>query len=314
MPTDISWGAGGLNLRGRNERFDRGMDRFEAGDYEQALNLLDQALEESDSDSFLRRMILFRSAEARVRLGKAALERGDSAEAQKHLLRAVELNPRYPDLHYSLALAKHMEGDLPGALESIDLAIEFNPVFARARVLRGAIHYALGQAERGITELESALRMDSSLSEVREALNSHLAGDFRAAQKVMMRSIQPSAPEFEIHQRQGEEHFRHGRYEEAAAEFLRALDISPAYADIHNRLGITLAAAGRKAQALNSFDRALEYNHAYIDALINRGAVLQELGRPADSAQSFQRALELDPENEAARERLQGPDAPGGVG
>src|SRR5687768_9985746 len=253
MTADVSWGAGGLNLRGRSERFDRAVELFNAAEYEQALQLLEEALPESTSDPFLRRMILFRSAEARVRLGRAALERRDYAEAGVHLATALELNPRYPDLHYLLALTKHSEGDYPGALESIDLAIEFNPVFARARVLRGAIHYALGQYDRGITELESALRLNSGLAEGRLALNAHESGDFRAALKAMLRAVQPLASDVELHQRQGDEHFRHGRYEDAAAEFLRALDLSPAYADIHNKLGVTLAAAGRKTQALDSF-------------------------------------------------------------
>jgi len=304
MTSDNSWGAGGLNLRGRSERFDRAMDLFDEGAYKQALELFGEALTESESSSFLRRMILFRSAEARVRLGKAALERGDLGEAQTHLVRAVELNPQYPDLHYLLALSKHCDGDLPGALESVDLAIEYNPVFARARILRGAIHYALGQHDRGITELESALRLDPNLPDVRTALNAHESGDVRAALKAILHLIQPTVSDVELHHRQGDEHFRHGRYEDAAVEFLRALDLSPAYADIHNKLGVTLAAAGRKTQALDSFDRALEYNTAYVDAWINRGALLNELDRPEDAAQAFQRALELDPENEVVRPQL----------
>ncbi len=304
MTSDISWSAGGPNLRGRSERFDRAMDLFDEGAYKQALDLFGDALTESESDSFLQRMILFRSAEAWVRLGKSALERGDFAEAQTHLAHAVELNPRYPDLHYLLAYTRHSEGDLPGALESVDLAIEYNPVFARARILRGAIYYALGQHDRGITELESALRMDSDLPDVRSALNAHESGDVRTALKAILHSIQPTTSEVEVHQRQGDEHFRRGRFEDAAIEYLRALDLSPAYADIHNKLGVTLAAAGRKAEALDSFDRALEYNSVYVEACINRGALLCELGRPADAAQSFQRALELDPENEVARAHL----------
>jgi Flp pilus assembly protein TadD len=70
-------------------------------------------------------------------------------------------------------------------------------------------------------------------------------------------------------------------------------------------LGVTLHAAERYAEAVEQFVYALNINPRYVEARLNHGVALQSLGRTEEARAEYEKVLGLDPENHAAKERLE---------
>lgn len=72
------------------------------------------------------------SAEDYYNYGIALINARKIAEARAHLERALEMSPGSDHIHYALALAQALGGDLPKAYENLKRAIELEP---RNRIL-----------------------------------------------------------------------------------------------------------------------------------------------------------------------------------
>ena len=60
------------------------------------------------------------------------------ADAERHFLRAIELNPNNPNYRFSLASTQRYQGKTEAAAKSIDKAIELNPLDCEAQLLRSS--------------------------------------------------------------------------------------------------------------------------------------------------------------------------------
>jgi tetratricopeptide (TPR) repeat protein len=85
-------------------------------------------------------------------------------DAQKHLKRAIQLEPSNPyyHLHYGILL-KH-EGDNHRALGEMKTAEEMNPSYALTHFELGTVYEKLGQYEEARTQLQAALELNPDLS------------------------------------------------------------------------------------------------------------------------------------------------------
>ena len=64
---------------------------------------------------------------ANFHVGRFMAQRGDLAEAEKHLRRAVEINPKNDVIQSNLALVLARQGNLPEATAHFCRALEINP-------------------------------------------------------------------------------------------------------------------------------------------------------------------------------------------
>ncbi len=78
--------------------------------------------------------VTFASAEEHYNYGVALINARNVAEARSHLEKALSIAPGSDHIHYALALAQALSGDLVGAHENLRRAIELEPrnrLFAR---------------------------------------------------------------------------------------------------------------------------------------------------------------------------------------
>ena len=96
------------------------------------------------------------------------------------------------------------------------------------------------------------------------------------------------------HHRQGVEHLRGGRSDQAVAEFERAVRLDPANADFLKDLGNAQRAAGRLDEALASYRLCLDLAPDNLAALYNVALTLRERGQLAEAEAQFRRVHEID--------------------
>lgn len=295
---------------GRNEHYDRGIQLFDQGLYEEALECFAAVAQAGNRDPLSERLALFYSAEAHANLGTEAMRKGAWRRAEDHFRKAIAIHPHYPDLYFNLAAVLRHLLNYPEALEALNKALEINPRFAKAHFHRGIVLYAMGEREVGIRAMERAVELepgfasDAYLQGVQAHANQNYAAAIHAFEMVSSTEID----DIQYHYRLADDLYRRGMFEEAVDEYRQALELNPHYADIRNHLGLALAALNRYEEALDEFDRALQTNPRFVDAWLNRGNALRELGRIAEAEDAYRRVLQLEPDHLVALNNLAGAD------
>lgn len=97
--------------------------------------------------------------------GYELLELGRFDEARDRLVRARDLAPLNPIVHFRLALLFSDTGDLTSALCALDRSIELQPHNAQAHNNRGLIFNQLGRLDEAETAYRTALAIDQQLEQ-----------------------------------------------------------------------------------------------------------------------------------------------------
>lgn len=92
--------------------------------------------------------------------GADLLKQGKVDEAIGLLLKAVELNPKDPDVRLNLAYAYDRQGRLDDAVVQYQKAIEVNPRNSVARNNLGVLYDKKGLYDEAIREFEAVLKLD----------------------------------------------------------------------------------------------------------------------------------------------------------
>jgi tetratricopeptide (TPR) repeat protein len=121
--------------------FEAAMKLFHARNLKEARDLFRQATEGPERDIANRArmhmamcdqrlhetIVDLGSAEDYYNYGVALLNTRKTAEARKHLEKALQIAPGSDHIHYALAAAQALGGDMPGAYENLKRAIELDP-------------------------------------------------------------------------------------------------------------------------------------------------------------------------------------------
>jgi len=170
-------------------------------------------------------------------LGTILLNRGDYAEAVKHLVRAVKEKPSYAGGYNNLGAALSHLGNQREAMISLRRALEIRPQFADAHYNLGVELAALGHMEKAIDHYRQALAVRSLDAAVHNNLGVALASRMK--------------------------------FGEATDHFRRALEIDPDYADALGNLGNMFLSNGDHEAAIRNYTRALELLPGSEDLQVN---------------------------------------------
>lgn len=198
------------------------------------------------------------------RQGAQLRRRAQYADAERSLLRALDLEHDFAAAHFELGLTYRDQGKLEDAADHFQLAAHFAPAFAAAS-------FELGET---LAKLE---RADAAIAAYRQALvHDHRYG---AAWLGLGNLLKTG-----------------GELDEAIDCYRSAVECAPDHAEAQGRLAYALYRVGRYADARRSFDVALALNPASLEAHHNLGLLLLETGEPAAALHSFERALALGPD------------------
>jgi tetratricopeptide (TPR) repeat protein len=130
-----------LNSQKQLASFESAMRSFHSRHFQQAKDLFQQAVDGPERDVAQRARLhiamcdrrlgqdapTLRSADDYYNYGVALINTRKIAEARQHLERALEIAPGADHIHYALALAQALGGDLLNAHENLRRAIEIEP-------------------------------------------------------------------------------------------------------------------------------------------------------------------------------------------
>lgn len=130
-----------LNAQDQLGNFEAAMKLFHARKFQQARELFLQAADGPERDVAHRAQlhasmcdrrlqqatVSLRSAEDFYNYGVALINTRNVSEARTHLEKALQISPDADHVHYALALAQALGGDLMSAHESLKRAIELEP-------------------------------------------------------------------------------------------------------------------------------------------------------------------------------------------
>lgn len=193
-------------------------------------------------------------------LGVLHLMSGRHKSAADYISRACAQNPRSFVAFSNLCVARQNCGDLHGAVEAGDRAIELNADYPDAYVNRGYSLLLLGRCEDALRDFDEALAR-------RPSYGAALINRSIALNRLM-------------------------RFEEALAACEKAALVVPDKAELHHSKGDTLKALGRLDEALSAYARACELNPGHGEAYNARAGVLQEMGRLEEALACYEKACD----------------------
>ena len=278
-----------------HERVGTALQRYEAGDLEQAERLCTALREEGvlSADVFyLSGLIAFQKGrfedagsqfamavgldpgyfEAWFNLGASLAKLGRGEEAARAYRRVIELNPGFPEAHFRLGVLSAQQDLLDEAVSSCEEAVRLRRDFPEA-------WYTLGEA---LCNLERNPEAERAL---KEAIR--LKPDLPGAFFNLGRSLQGQS-----------------RLEEAAQAYRRALELRPDFARALCNLGSILLAQSRIEEAERVLREAIRLDPQLATAYNNLGLCLRYQGRQGEVVEALEAAVRLRPEFVEARANL----------
>jgi len=218
----------------------------------------------------------FRQRQSRASrdLGERYLARNDTSKALEQFLKALEIYPDDPYLHYDLALTYDMKGVLDKAEHHLKEAIELKPDYSDAYNYLGFVYFRQGRVNEAI-----------------EAYN-------RALDNLLYMNPQ------EAHLNLGVAYLSLKEYQKAQAHLEEAIRIVPTFVPAYNSLGKAYEGLGQYDKARRAYEKALELNPEYADAYLNLGKLLYRSGERQKAIESFDRVIRLEPGSDRAQEAL----------
>lgn len=217
---------------------------------------------------------------------------------------------------FTLAASLREEGNTPGALEHLRVALELHPDNVRAHLLLGYIHLerrdyprAEEALRRGLELLREQPDMAAIMAEARNVLGVVLIHQRRYDEAIPL--LREAASDMLNHApwyawgNLGWAHYEKGEYDAAKEALEEAVRVQPRFCLGHFQLGRTLFAMEKFEEADEALTRALEVDERceqfYQDAWALRGETRARLGRRDDAIADFERCVELSAESEAGR-------------
>jgi TolB-like protein/DNA-binding winged helix-turn-helix (wHTH) protein/Tfp pilus assembly protein PilF len=196
-------------------------------------------------------------------------------EAIDHFLRAIQIDPGYPEPYAGLADTYALLGSLGGA--SISRRDAMNNVRSNAR---------------------KALELDPAMAEAHTSLAfvlMHYDWDFAAAEREFLRAIDLNPNYGTAHQWHAINLAATGRVEAALAELRRAQELDPLSLIISADIGELLGGARRYQEATAQLQSTLQMDPNFLPAQLDLATVFNYQQKYAAAADHARKALELAP-------------------
>jgi tetratricopeptide (TPR) repeat protein len=103
-----------------------------------------------------------------VRQGQEHARSGNEGLATRRFAEALQLDPTYGPAYLELAAARERAGDLFEAERTYDVAIRNVPDFVAAYRARAALLHKLGESDRELADLETAVRITDAPDPLRD--------------------------------------------------------------------------------------------------------------------------------------------------
>lgn len=206
--------------------------------------------------------------------GEVYLAGNQTSKALEQFLKALEIYPDDPILHYDLALTYDMKGDLDKAEYHLKKAIKLKPDYSNAYNYLGFVYFRQGRVNEAIEAYNKAL--DNLLY------------------------LNPQ----DAHLNLGVAYLSLKQYQKAKVHLEEAIRLAPDFAAAYHSLGKVYEGLRQYDKAITSYEKAVEYNPNYTEAYLSLGKLLYRSGERQKAIKAFDKVIRLDPGSDRAEEAL----------
>ena len=206
--------------------------------------------------------------------GEMYLAANQNSKALEQFLKALEIYPDDPNLHYDLALTYDMKGALDKTEYHLKEAIKLKPDYSDAYNYLGFVYFSQGKVDEAIKYYHKALDNELYLS-----------------------------PQ-DAHMNLGIAYLSLKEYRKAILQLEEAIRLVPDFAAAYNNLGKAYEGLGQYDKARFNYEKAVEFNPQYADAYLNLGKLLYRSAERKKAIESFDKVISLEPGSDRAKEAL----------
>ncbi|HEY8353469.1 MAG TPA: tetratricopeptide repeat protein [Methylophilaceae bacterium] len=208
-------------------------------------------------------------AAAQHLLGLLYLQTNRPAQALKHILEAVRLEPDNPDYLNNCGAALRANGRAEEAVRHYLRALQLNPQDPELRFNLGNAYLELQRFEEAAQCYRQVLQAMPGNADVRASLcqalhahgfHCHAQGLYAQAEVAYLEAVQLAPSSGTYHYNLGNAQRELGKAEAALQSYQRARQLMPDDADVHNNLGNVLRETGQLEAAIDAYRQALQLN------------------------------------------------------
>ena len=181
------------------------------------------------------------------KVGRVSVRMYEPQVAVPDLKKAIELDPKLADAHFSLGTAYH-QMDMPEeATAEFVKTVEFDPNNVKAHIYLAQDYAAAGENKKVIEHLSKAAELDDTNAEVLKALGAMQlkhGGDsgVKAAQEALKKALELRPDDAEILMNYAYTLYLDRLFNEAIDKFKKAIEILPDYPEAHYNLALSYRA------------------------------------------------------------------------
>lgn len=231
------------------------------------------------------------------------------ASPKEHLLKAIELQPDFPDARYQLAKMYARDDEIPEAIDQLETLLQDHPDHLEARDFLAEVHLQHAQYDRAKKHLESILENDprnpdAHLQLARAAIETDQPHD---AIYHFEKVLQQDPDQIEAYFQLGMLHNSPEDFAKARSYFETTIDFDTSHVEGHYQLGMllchgfhydhtgSLQNGGYDEEARNLFEETLELEPKHKEALAELGLLEATFGEIQKAKSTLNKALKLDP-------------------
>ena len=277
------------------------------------------------------------TAELQAALGQAHMARGNTEKGKTAFAAALAAQPDYAPAILGTAQMKAADGDLPGALASIDAALVKTPTFAEGWLFKGVLLMAQNQRDGALDAFRKAIEAKPDFVQPHENLVTLLLGegktDEASTQLEAMKKVAPRHPRtlflqavLAYHKRDfaaardavqlqlraapdnlqgvllsGAVSYELKSYAAAETSLSKVLNAVPGHLFARRLLIATYLQSGQPDKALQTLKPVLRVADKEPALSALAGEVYLRNGQPAEAAKYFALTVALDPQNSGGR-------------
>jgi tetratricopeptide (TPR) repeat protein len=235
------------------------------------------------------------SSMAYFHVGRFMAQRGDLAEAEKHLRRAVEINPTNDVIQSNLALVIARQGNLAEATVHFYRALKINPADPATLNNMGITLAQQGKLDEAIQHFQRALeiRPKDAAGHTNLANVFLVRGDLDGAIRHLRLAIEIDPADADNQNSLAIVLAKRGNFAEATEYLRRVVELKPGDAAATNNLAITLAREGQLGEAVQRFQEVLRIDPNFAEAHAGLARVLAMQKKPEEAMRHYQEALKI---------------------
>lgn len=261
----------------------RALEAHLGGDFRRAAKLCDEALSARRDDPA-----------ALLHRARAVHNLGQMREAVESLRKLTRTAPDFAEGWYALAHALRAGGDLPGAIDAYEQALDRSPGLTVARFNLGLTCLNADRPEQALASFEKLLEGDSNNLDalVHAGLAQQMLGRVKAARRLFERALSLNPGHAEAHRYLGALLNEAGDGEAAREHLEQALESNPGDPELLADLADVYELSNELDEVEAVLERGLSSDSGHPRLLITRARLLRRRGECRQAVDSLQR---LDP-------------------